>query len=162
MFVLAVAVAALGYTAYTQNASLKDHQRRIKELTTKFDSRSKSDSLKLQEQCARQAATVFKSDGWEKEQMAGFEDHYNGKMNRCFIIEENTDVKTTPGRVSHSKTMFDAFERKNLANYFWRSDKTKKYWEVAPFQCDVMMPSGEKRTCRSSDEFDDLIKVYMQ
>jgi len=162
LFVLIVAAAALGYIAYSQGVALKNNQQQIRELAAKLESKSKSDNLELQEKCARQAAAIFKADGWEKEQMAGFENHYNEKMNRCFILEENTDAKTTPGRVSNSRTLLDAFERKTLASYFWMSEKNKQFWEVPPFQCEVTIPSGEKTVCKSSDEFYELVKVYMQ
>lgn len=56
----------------------------------------------------------------------------------------------------------DAFEGKVYANYIWRSDKRKKYWEVTPFDCKVMLLSGEERLCHSSDEFDALVKQYME
>jgi hypothetical protein len=56
----------------------------------------------------------------------------------------------------------DAFEGKSYAEYAWKSEKGKKYWEVKPFVCKVTLPSGEKKDCASSDEFDDLVKVYME
>ena len=38
----------------------------------------------------------------------------------------------------------------------------KKYWEVPPLQCQVVLPSGEEQRCKSDDEFKDLIKLYME
>jgi hypothetical protein len=162
IFVLVVAAAALGYIVNSQSTNLKENQQQLKELARKIESRPKSDSLELQEKCAHQAAALFKANGWENEQLAGFQDHYNEKMNRCFILEENTDTKGAQGRIAHSKSLLDAFERKTLASYFWMSDKQKQYWEVPPAQCEVTPPSGEKTVCKSSDEFEELIKVYMQ
>jgi hypothetical protein len=143
---------------YSQTKTLKDQQGQIKELSGALESRAKGATLEYQEKCARQAAEVFKADGWEKESMAGFENHYNEKTNKCFVLESNISLQTG----MTSRHLFDAFERKNLANYTWIPHKGKKYWEVSPFECDVTLPSGEKKACDSSEQFEDLIKVYMQ
>ena len=94
--------------------------------------------------------------------MTGFTNHYNEKLNRCFMLVEETDVKSDPGTIWTNKTLLDAFEGKELATYSWHSDKVKKYWQVPPFQCEVTLPSGEKKICNSGAEFDELIKVYME
>lgn len=157
-----MAAGILGYLAYSQNAALKGQQRQIHELNAKLETTPKSSSLDLQAQCARQAALIYKDSGWEKEVMAGYENHYNEKLNKCFVIMQNTDTKIAPGKITTSRFLSDAFEGRNLGNYFWQSDKTKKYWEVAPYTCDVTLPSGEKKVCKSSEEFEELLKVYMQ
>jgi hypothetical protein len=162
IFALIVAVGVLGWMLHSQNATLTDQQKQVRELDAKIEAKAKSGGLELQAQCTKQAAIAFKESGWEKEQMAGYENHYNERLNKCFVIMQNTDVKSTPGQIITSRFLSDAFEGKNLGNYFWESDRKKKYWEVAPFTCDVTVPSGEKKTCKSSDEFEELLKVYMQ
>jgi hypothetical protein len=162
IFALIVAVGVLGWMVHAQNATLTEQQKQLHDLDTKFGTKEKSVGLELQAQCAKQAAIVFKQSGWEKEQMASYENHYNEKLNKCFVILQNTDHKTTPGQIITSRYLSDAFEGKNLGNYFWESERNRKYWEVTPFMCDVTIPSGEKKTCKSSDEFDELLKVYMQ
>jgi hypothetical protein len=159
---LVMAVGVLSFVVWSHEIALKQQQWQLKDVTAKLEAKSKAANLELQEKCAKQASELFSSEGWAKEQMAGFENHYNEKLNRCFIMVENTDAKTTPGRISNSKFLSDAFERKILANYFWMSDTTKKYREVPPFQCDVTLPSGEKKICHSSDEFDQLVREYLQ
>jgi hypothetical protein len=91
----------------------------------------------------------------------GYVNHYNEKMNGCFMVISSTDTKTSPGRIFTNVTLVDAFEGKAFGNYAWQSDPVKKYWEVAPFLCDVTLPSGEKKACKSDVEFKELIKVYM-
>ncbi len=83
-------------------------------------------------------------------------------MNKCFIEVESNDWKTAPGTVFTSRVVSDAFEGKVYAHYLWRSDKVKKYWEVPPLQCAVTLPSGEEKNCHSSDEFDALVKEYLE
>jgi len=75
---------------------------------------------------------------------------------------ENTDAKSSPGTIFTSKTLTDAFEGKVYGNYIWSTQKGKKYWEVPPLECKVTLPSGEEKACHSSDEFDELVKQYME
>jgi len=119
-------------------------------------------SFDFQERCAKQAREQFHQLGFDKREMTGFTNHYNEKLNRCFMLVDSTDVKTNPGAMWITLELFDAFEGKELATFSWHSDKVKKYSEVPPFQCDVTLPSGEKKICNSREEFDGLIKVYME
>ncbi len=119
-------------------------------------------SLDLQEKCAKQAQQAFKRDGFEKEQLASFSNHYSEKLNKCFVRYDTTDASSTPGIMFVNKVVSDAFEGKVYGEYMWRSDKVKKYWEVPPVQCTVTLPSGEEKTCHSPDEFDTLVKQYME
>ncbi len=116
----------------------------------------KTASLDLQEKCARQSQAAFRRDGFEKEQLASFSNHYSEKLNRCFVQYDSTKGNLV------SKVVSDAFEGKVYGSYMWRADKVKKYWEVPPIQCTVTLPSGEEKTCHSSDEFDSLVKEYME
>jgi hypothetical protein len=163
IFLLIVAVAILGYLLHSQTSVLTDQQRQLRELSEKMVTNSKSASLQLQGECAKQARLEYNEGGWKKEQMAGFTNHYNEKMNKCFMLIESTTPSTAKdGTFFTNKTLSDAFEGQNYGLYVWQSDKKKKYWEVPPFECDVTLPSGEKKMCQSSDEFGELIKVYMQ
>jgi len=119
-------------------------------------------SFNFQERCAKQAREQFKQLGWDKEQMAGFTNHYNEKLNKCFVLIENTDAKSSPGTIWTNVVLMDAFEGRELGLYSWHTEKDKKYWEVPPFQCEVNLPSGEKKICNSREEFDELIKIYME
>ena len=74
--------------------------------------------------------------------------HYNQKLNKCFMQVESSDVMGT------GKTISDAFEGKVYAVLGLRGDEVKK--------CSVTLPSGEERICHSSEEFDALVKQYME
>jgi hypothetical protein len=119
-------------------------------------------SLELQEKCSKGAQEAFKRDGFENQQLASFSNHYNEKLNKCFVQYDSTDAKTSSGTIFVNKVVSDAFEGKVYAQYMWHSDKVKKYWEVAPVQCTVTLPSAEEKTCTSSEEFDTLVKQYME
>jgi len=163
LFALIVALAVLGYLLHSDNAVLTDQQRQIHELSTKIEARAKTASLELQEKCSKQAREEFVEDGWKKEPMASFANHYNEKMNKCFILIQNTTpTKPADGTFFTGKILLDAFEGKAYGQYDWKSDKVKKYWEVAPFNCKGTLLSGEEKFCHSSDEFDKIVKLYMQ
>jgi len=148
---LLVTVATLGYFVTNQ-------QRRIKSL----EARPKTNTIELQEKCAKQAELVFKQSGWEaKDVIAEFSNHYNSKLNRCFMRVEKTDPTIVTKTIFTTKFVFDAFERKSYAEYTWKTEPGKKYWEVAPTECAVTLADGTRKMCRSSDEFDELVKPYM-
>ncbi len=119
-------------------------------------------SLDLQEKCAKQAREQFKNDGWGEQKMAGYSSHYNDKLNKCFVWILATTVDNATGNITTSQILEDAFEGKVFGSYIWVSDKVKKYWEVPPQECDMILITGEKKNCVSSDEFDELANYYMQ
>ncbi len=159
LFILAVVLA---WQLNSQKRTTAEQSKRLDELSARLEVKPKMASLELQEKCARQAREQYRLDGWEKEKMAGFSTHYNQDLNRCLMLIENTDAKTSSGTIWTNKTLVDAFEGKVFGTYMWHSDKVKKYWEVPPVQCEVTLPSGEKKICNSSDEFDALVKTYME
>jgi hypothetical protein len=132
------------------------------------DKLSATANLELQEKCAKQAREQFKLDrrdyeedaakaGAAKEDYAVFTNHYNEKLNKCFMVTESQVSGTTT-----YKFLSDAFERKLYGSYNWQMVPGKKYWEVPPRTCTVTLPTGEEKICHSSDEFDELIKYYME
>ena len=129
----------------------------------KVELASNRDTLELQSKCAKQAQEEFNSEGWSKDALAGFTNHYNAKLNKCFIQVDSTDPKTAgDGTIFTSTTVSDAFVGKVYGEYNWKSDKVKKYWEVAPFMCKVTSPSGQETFCHSDDEFKTAMKQYME
>ena len=91
-----------------------------------------------------------------------FTNHYNVKLNRCLIETEQYAVPFSPDVFWTYKVVSDAYEGTVFASYAWHSDKVKKYWEMPPVECKVTLPSGDEELCTSSDEFDKMIKIYMQ
>jgi hypothetical protein len=112
-------------------------------------------SLELQDMCAKQARKAYEADRLEmpsmytKSGMASFTNHYNVKLNKCFI-----DIGSMASGSSWEEVK-DAFESKVYATYIW-SDVDNK-----PIHCEVLSLSGETKQCKSADEFQSLIKPYM-
>jgi hypothetical protein len=157
---LALAVGYLAWVHRTQSALLNEHEKQIGELIAAHQSQRISTSLDAQERCARQAAIAFKELGWARNPAAVFGNHFSARDEKCFMkIESATVVGSTPWT---NKTVLDAFEGRVIGTYAWKSDPGKKYWEVPPVTCQVTLRSGEKRTCASDEEFEDLVKTYME
>jgi hypothetical protein len=114
---------------------------------------SHANCLEEQAQCAAQAHEAFKLYGWEKEPGASFVNHYNEKLNKCFV-----EIASLGPSSGTSKVVIDAYEGTDYGDYFWVPAKDKKWWEVPPIQCLVKLPSGERKVCTSSAEFSALLE----
>jgi hypothetical protein len=117
-------------------------------------------SLELQEKCSKQAAAEYRQEGLEASSMSEFTNHYSAKLGRCFVIIKS--ISATQNVASTHKLLVDAYEGKVLGNYVWINSQGKKFWEVAPSDCTVTLPSGEEKTCQSNDEWDNLVKAYTE
>ena len=149
---LTVALGVLGLVVHSQ-------QQQLTELRTQ----SQIASLELQGRCAKQAREIFRLEGWTEEQNATFENHYNEKMNKCFIAERSMSKwKSNDDTIFISRNLTDAFEKKSYASYGWKGVKGETAAAVVPFVCYVTPPSGEQQKCHSEKEYDELVKVYLQ
>ncbi len=148
LILLAILVGVLSLLLYSRTAALRDQRRQVQELNRKLDSLSRTTSFDLQERCAKQADQEFSNLGWKKHEGAVLANHYNQKLNKCFMQVENSDVMGTWITIS------DAFEGKVYAVMGLHGDEVKK--------CSVTLLSGEEKTCHAPNEFDALVKEYMQ
>jgi hypothetical protein len=117
-------------------------------------------SLEMQGKCAKQAAVSFAESGWKRTALVDYTNHYNAGLNKCFIEITSTEIEH--GGPSHSTILADAFEGKVYGRYLWINSQGKKWWEVTPTECTVTTVSGDEKSCSSSEEFDALVKAYMQ
>ena len=171
IIILSMFVGILFLIVHSQANALRLERVKANELNDKLASLPEIISLDNQEKCARQADEAFKRDGWNKRDGAFFVNHYNGKLGKCFVYIEHTGVIASsvsllepipnPEDIWTTKEVLDAFEGKPYADYMWHMDKIKQYWEVPPFECWAILPSGEKKVCHSPGEFDSMIQEYM-
>ena len=113
---------------------------------------SKAASLELQAKCSDQALTLFTQLGYAGNEMAGQENHYQPLMNRCFVLITNTTFDRQSKAIT-DRLLLDAFERREFGGF------TRQFGKVV--QCDVTLPSGDRKVCRTDEEFDHLIASYM-
>jgi hypothetical protein len=161
--ILALGVAiALGVLAYRQSATIYAQQAELAALGSQVSAgkeRANSASLDLQAKCSAEARKTFAESGFKASDGAGYENHYNTKLNRCFVDVQN--IKPDATVIWTYRNVFDAFEGKQYGTYAWRTEGGKKFWEVAPVICEVTSPTGERQFCHSDEEFSKLVKVYM-
>ena len=127
-------------------------EKENQELAAKLDAVTKGASLDLQKKCADQSGAIYKELGWDTHQLASsYTNHYNQKMNKCFLQIERT------GSGSETINLSDAFEGKVYGYYELLPQR-----RVEPLECKVWLPSGHEKICESKDEFHSLVKVYME
>ena len=161
---LACALIVGGVFLYSLVVSVRQERRHMRELTVQSKSRALSASAGQQELCARQALKAYTSDRAAAARMgavhdvAAYTDHFNGKLNKCFV-----EIKVTGLRPpSTSISVIDAFAGGEYATYVDLNPQGTTNPERRQAICAVFMPSGQKQYCRSSREFSELIKQYME
>jgi hypothetical protein len=157
---LALAVAALAWQLHSQSLAIAEQARSIQELNLKFVERPQSTTLEQQDKCSQQSTTVFNAWGSQKEDHPGSVNHYNDRLNKCFIVMQTLDTRSTPGSVFISKTLLDAFEGKTYGEFFLQRQARTGNQEW--LQCYVTQTSGEEQPCKSQGEFDTLTDAYMK
>jgi hypothetical protein len=144
--VLLFIAAVLGYRVYAMRQTIAVQERQIKNLNEKAN----ANGLELQEKCAKQAALAFKQNGYGQDEMDSFQNHYAEKLNKCVVTISTVNV--IDSRQFFSNYLIDAFENKTLGSLVYR--------ELEINQCEITLPTGERKFCKSSDEFHDLEKAY--
>jgi hypothetical protein len=156
--ILALATGYLIWHVRTLDLAFTEQRRQIQELNTKFAARPKSNTLEIQAKCATQGSTFWKENGWDKRE-ASYLTHFNQKLDKCFIfITYNPPSKG----LSVIQQLQDAFEGKGYGEYSWSVPPGKAPAEVKPILCSVISPAGQKTICNSPEEFDALVKMYME
>lgn len=155
---LLISVVALGMLLYRQTAALREQRRQVQELDAKLDAVSKAAGFDLQAKCAKRALDVWKAGGWDHKKTATYSNHYNEKLNKCFMRIDTTTEES--GADVTFETVMDAFESKGYAEFIWKVDH--KSGDSKSMRCSALLPSGEAITCTSPEEFDAIIKQYME
>jgi hypothetical protein len=133
-------------------------EKENRDLAAKLAATIQAVNLDAQAKCAQQSRAEFDAQAWPKTSMASFTNHYNQKLNKCFMETVTTPSDLKPYVPTSFRTVADAFEGKVYADYFWRNATNKKYWEVAPTECKVTTLTGETVFCKSTEEYEQLIK----
>jgi hypothetical protein len=121
-------------------------------------------SLAQQKMCDEQAGKKVKenqSDFIDKKNppITSFTSHYDPAVNVCYVRVDSLSADKN-GSSSVSSIVYDAFGGRGYANYIWINSKGKKFWEVAPTECDIDIPGKPEQRCKSDTEFDELTEQY--
>lgn len=114
-------------------------------------------NLNLQEKCAEGAKKYFQDGGFNST-TESFVNHYNTKLNKCFILVHSLQSQQN----YYSDALIDAFEGLTYARIMvnFKDPLQQKVLECAFY------PSSEVNdknvvSCKSQDEFNNLTRSYM-
>jgi hypothetical protein len=115
-------------------------------------------TLSQQKMCAEQADKQFNIYGTPEsgDTATEYVSHYDARANVCYMMIHRAGVSFGNTRISYM--VFDAFENRDYATYWWSSDKNNV--DVAPSRCDVKPRGQPEITCKSSEEFNSLVEKY--
>src|SRR5262245_56888010 len=145
------AVCTLAVVWYRQAAMISSLQKELAVLAA--IPKPKTYPLEFQERCADQARKAFKELGYKPNDVVAYTSHFNSTLKKCFMHLEYLDNNA----ISH-RNVADATEGRVYAQYMFKADKVKKYWDVAPVICQVTLGNGEERYCKTTEEFNELIR----
>jgi hypothetical protein len=116
---------------------------------------STKEQYQLQEQCGKRCEEVFKNENGngtinDKEQIGtvSYHNHYNKKMNKCFILLDENGYKKSNDKIYKMKSLLDVNEKKKYG--FFYNFGTLTF-------CDVL-----EKKCKSEEEWNLLVKPYMK
>ncbi len=113
---------------------------------------SLKEEYELQEKCAKSAATAFKRYYGEKCLLTRYTNHYNRKLNKCFIMVNETGLPKKKGdRPYEFVVLVDVNENKEYASLFMFSD------DNTIMECKLL---GEPVSSKA--EWDKIVKQYME
>ncbi len=120
---------------------------------------SNKEEYDLQERCGKRAEEILKpgndngiSEDDKQLMMTGYRNHYNRKLNKCFVLQTTTTMpKNKKESPSILEELWDINENKLYGRFF------KVKIDNKPFECNVL---GE--ICNSENEWDSLVKPYME
>lgn len=118
------------------------------------------DNVALQAKCYQQARSLYSALGYPKGRIAGYGNHYNQKLGTCFLDVMNVET-AAPDALWLYQRVIDAVTGTEHAAYAALVRPDGSAWE-APQRCEVRLPSGERRLCRSEEEFALLADLYME
>lgn len=118
-------------------------------------SKSAAETLELENKCFAAASAFFKENGFDPKN-CGFQNHYNSKINKCFINIKSAIIEED-GRLGFHRSLYDVYNRKKYGEYSWKPEEGKNYWEVKPSTCFVL-----DKSCQAIEDYESFIKVYME
>ena len=144
----------------TQSNNIRELEGQLRDLSAKLGEKTRTDELGTK--CVDQARKVFDASAYPKNEFASYENHYSAKLDKCVMRVLRTDAHTSRGKmISTYIDVLDAFQGKQYGTYVWHTETNNKFLIVPPVTCEVTLPTGEPKICHSIDEFENLVKVYL-
>ena len=159
--ILLAALAVVSWRLIIERQTHEEQQKQVRELTSRLSERDAHQRLEFQEKCALQAEKIFRAMGYKLD-ADSLQSHYHEKRGHCFMVMAPGPKSNPDGTFFTFKYLLDAYEQKSLAEYAWMSKKSTPYSQVPPFICKLIPSVGEETTCKSNEEFEKFVAVFME
>lgn len=163
------ATAFILATLLITGCDIPDRMTRLEKENAELKSQIEKDhavrDFDLTAKCSKDARAWF-NENWSRDKntiLLDFTNHYNVKLNKCFILVEFHYTSTNAGQNGDSWTndmaLTDVYENWKYADFTenhittW---KPKYNFNKEVITCDVQ---GQK--CKTGDEFNNLVRPYM-
>ena len=130
---------------------LPNNQKSFSESAVK----SAAEILELENKCFAAASEFFKENEFDPKN-CGFQNHYNSKLNKCFINIKSAKIEEN-GRLGFHKELYDVYNRKKYGECSWKPEEGKNYWEVKPSTCFTI-----DKSCQAIEDYESFVKAYME
>jgi hypothetical protein len=138
------------------------YNKKITKEQSSLSEKKVKEDYKLQVQCGKQCKEYFDKEygngfinwGSGEQLTSNYTDHYNKKLNKCFIqitsIEVVKNIENKFKRIV-TKTLFDLNENNKYASFIQFENDNE------PVNCRIL-----EEYCNSIKEWDSLVKPYME
>jgi hypothetical protein len=133
------------------------------DLKAKVEKQDAAVDYDLQAKCSKDARDFFNTGRDKDTILLDFTNHYNGKLNKCFILAEhhfNSHLTGSFGTSwSNMMSLFDVYENNKYGEFgenHYTYFKPQIHTTDEVITCEV---TGTK--CKTEDEFSNLVRSYM-
>jgi hypothetical protein len=159
-FALALLVLAVGCDS--RSAQLEKENQ---ELKTRLDKQTAAQDYELQGKCSKDARVWF-NENYSRDKdtlLLDFSNHYNAKLNKCFILVEYhyTSNFANVGGSSWTNimTLYDVYENAKYARFI--ENHVTNYNPEIKTTDEVITCEVYGNDCKTGDEFNGLIRPYV-
>lgn len=150
---LAVGILLVGISAfYYFIVALPAIQRQ------RLDAQAQAAKWEEERQCSKIAADFFNGSTWADSNVsAGYDNHFNRKLNKCFILVKTS--RSLAGSLFLYRALMDVNGGTNsaLGEYDKEVPAGVAEYMVKPFVCRML-----DKYCKTDEEFDAFVKSYME
>ena len=147
---------------------LNDLEKQNAELKAQLAKQNAAQDFDLQAKCSKDARTWFNVNWSDTSRskdtnLLDFTNHYNGKLNKCFIVVEwhYKSIFGDPGAGSWTNDMnlYDVYENAQYARF--SENHNTFYKPLIHVQDQVIGCDVQGQKCKTIDEFSNLLRPYM-
>ena len=107
-------------------------------------------------QCSKRAEELFNASSWsEKNSGASYENHFNHRLDKCFILVKS--MNSVGSTRNFSKTLLDVNDGKDLALWNKQVPSGVGDYAIKPDLCDIL-----DKQCQTDEEFDAFVKFCLE